>query len=173
MRVNSRGCIQGPGLYVFFRDHSSGEQTNKSRLRFSGAADVCLDPPNRSNSGWSVCMHVYIDKYAYVCACAGGGSACLCIAEQREEEGGGGGEGGESLSGVLSSAELGASGLSFTVCSCHNKQTMSKKLQQRVEKPRFPARRGSQVMITRYRGKQKSQETVHLRGLTVLSNAAD
>lgn len=94
MRVNSRGCIQGPGLYVFFRDHSSGEQTNKSRLRFSGAADVCLDPPNRSNSGWSVCMHVYIDKYAYVCACAGGGSACLCIAEQREEEGGGGGEGG-------------------------------------------------------------------------------
>lgn len=75
-------------LYVFVSDHSSGEQTNKARLWFSGAADVYLDPPNRSTSSWE-CVHACI--YINLCVCGG-----VCVSVYAEENKGNREE-GESL----------------------------------------------------------------------------
>lgn len=68
-------------LYVFVSDHSSGEQTNKARLWFSGAADVYLDPPNRSTSSWE-CVHACI----YINLCVWG-CVCVCLSVQRRTRG--------------------------------------------------------------------------------------
>ncbi len=93
---------------------------------FQGAEDVCLDPPNRSNSGWSVCMHVYI------CLCVCGVSVCLCRGEQGKE--GGGRESAVLFSAVLSVPE--ACRLQFAVVTTSK---LCRKIATVSGKPHFPA----------------------------------
>ena len=106
--------------------HSSGEQTNKSRLWFLRGSG-CLFGWNRSNSGWSEWVHACMRVCVCMCVCV-----CDVSAWRGETR-----RGGMRESGVLSSAALCDWGLSFTVCSCHIKQTMSKTATLNG-KPHFP-----------------------------------
>lgn len=87
------GDARKPQLYVFIRDRSSGEQTNKGWLWFSGAADVYLDSSVRSASSCGACVHMYpLHMYLYINVCA----CCVCVSlcsenKRKREEGESGG----------------------------------------------------------------------------------
>lgn len=104
---------------------------------------VWIPPTGQTVAGVCACMYIYV-CVVYVAVCA-------------EEKGYRGKRGRES--GVLFSAVLRAWGLSFTVCSCHNKQTMWKNCNSEWKATFFQhaTTTGDDYMM-----QKKSQETVHL-----------